>query len=87
VRIKQRQTNALITFVYLGALGIWLLKAPQLKKIGMLMLILLVVQIILGVANLLLHLPLVLAVGHNMVAALLLITVVVLNSKITPKYY
>ena len=75
--------GALITFVYLGALGIWLLKAPQLKKIGMLMLILLVVQIILGVANLLLHLPLVLAVGHNMVAALLLITVVVLNSKIS----
>ena len=36
-----------------------------------------------GVANLLLHLPLVLAVGHNMGAALLLTTVVVLNSKIT----
>ena len=44
---------------------------------------LLVVQIALGVATLLLHLPLVLAVGHNMVAALLLITIVVINSKIT----
>jgi cytochrome c oxidase assembly protein subunit 15 len=79
--------GALITFIYLGLLGLWLLKAPQLKKLGLIMLGLLVLQIVLGVANLLLHLPLVLAVGHNMVAALLLITVVVLNSKITPKYY
>ena len=79
--------GALITFIYLGLLGLWLLKAPQIKKLGLIMLGLLVLQIVLGVANLLLHLPLVLAVGHNMVAALLLITVVVLNSKITPKYY
>lgn len=75
--------GALFTFVYLGLLGLWVLKAPQLKKLGFLMLGLLVVQIALGIANLLLHLPLVLAVGHNMVAALLLITLVVLNSKIT----
>ena len=79
--------GALITFIYLGLLGLWLLKAPQIKKLGLIMLGLLVLQIVLGVANLLLHLPLVLAVGHNMVAALLLITVVVLNSKITPKNY
>ncbi len=79
------RVGALITFVYLAALGIWLLKAPQLKKLGIIMLILLVIQIILGIANLLLHLPLVLAVGHNMVAALLLISVVILNSKITKK--
>lgn len=77
------RVGALVTFIYLSMLGIWLLKAPQLKKLGLIMLILLVIQIILGVANLLLHLPLVLAVGHNMVAALLLISVVVLNSKIT----
>jgi heme a synthase len=77
------RVGALVTFVYLGLLGLSLLKVPQLKKFGSLMLVLLVLQIILGIANLLLHLPLVLAVGHNMVAALLLITVVVLNSKIT----
>ena len=75
--------GALVTFVYLGLLGLRLLKQPQLKKIGLIMLGLLVIQIALGIANLLLHLPLVLAVGHNMGAALLLITVVVLNSKIT----
>lgn len=75
--------GALVTFIYLGLLGLRLLKEPQLKKSAHIMLGLLVVQIILGVANLVLHLPLVLAVGHNMGAALLLTTVVVLNSKIT----
>jgi cytochrome c oxidase assembly protein subunit 15 len=77
------RVGALITFIYLVWLGVYLLKQPQLKKTTLIMLGLLVVQIALGVANLLLHLPLVLAVGHNMGAALLLITVVVLNSKIT----
>ena len=47
------------------------------------MLVLLVVQIGLGIANLLLYLPIVLAVAHNLVAALLLMTVVMINSKIT----
>ncbi len=77
------RVGALVTFVYLGLLGLRLLKQPQLKKIAHIMLGLLVLQIALGVANLLLHLPLVLAVGHNMGAALLLTAVVVLNSKIT----
>ena len=77
------RVGAFVTFVYLGLLGLRLLKQPQLKKLGLIMLGLLIVQIALGIANLLLHLPLVLAVGHNMGAALLLITVVVLNSKIT----
>ncbi len=75
--------GALITFIYLGWLGVSLLKQPQLKKIALIMLGLLLLQIILGIANLVLHLPLALAVGHNMGAALLLISVVVLNSKIT----
>jgi cytochrome c oxidase assembly protein subunit 15 len=77
------RVGALVTFIYLGLLGLRLLKEPQLKQLAHIMLGLLVVQIGLGVANLLLHLPLVLAVGHNMGAALLLIIVVVLNSKIT----
>jgi heme a synthase len=77
------RVGALVTFIYLAWLGLRLLKEPQLKKTTYIMLGLLLLQIALGVANLLLHLPLVLAVGHNMGAALLLITVVVLNSKIT----
>jgi cytochrome c oxidase assembly protein subunit 15 len=44
---------------------------------------LLVLQIGIGIGNLVLHLPLVLAVAHNLGAALLLITIVILNSKIT----
>lgn len=75
--------GALVTFVYIGWLGLSLLKQPQLKKTAHIMLGLLVIQIILGIANLVLHLPLALAVGHNMGAALLLMSVVVLNSKIT----
>ncbi len=76
--------GALITFVYIGGLGLSLLKHAQLKKVALIMLGLLIVQIALGAANLVLHLPLALAVGHNMGAALLLVTAVVLNSKISP---
>ena len=77
------RVGALLTFLYLSWLGLQLLKQPHLKKLAHIMMGLLVVQVALGVATLLLHLPLVLAVGHNMVAALLLITIVVINSKIT----
>ncbi len=75
--------GALVTFTFLGTLGLRLLRQPQLSRLASIMLLLLLVQVSLGIANLVLHLPLVLAVAHNMVAALLLITVVVLNSKIT----
>ena len=75
--------GALITFAYLSVLGLYLLRRPQLKSIAGIMLLLLIVQIGLGIANLVLHLPLVLAVAHNMVAAMLLVSVVTLNSKIT----
>jgi cytochrome c oxidase assembly protein subunit 15 len=77
------RVGALVTFIYLGLLGWRLLSQPQLKGLAYIMLMLLIVQIGLGVANLILHLPLVLAVAHNMGAALLLMTIVVLNSKIT----
>ena len=77
------RVGALVTFIYLAWLGLRLINQPQLKKLTFIMLALLIAQIALGIANLLLHLPLVLAVGHNMGAALLLITVVVINSKIT----
>lgn len=77
------RVGALVTFIYLGLLGWRLMKQPQLKGLAHIMLMLLIVQIGLGIANLVLHLPLALAVGHNMGAALLLMTIVVLNSKIT----
>jgi heme a synthase len=77
------RVGALVTFTFLGVLGLRLLRQPQLSRLASIMLLLLLVQVSLGIANLVLHLPLVLAVAHNMVAALLLIAVVVLNSKIT----
>jgi heme a synthase len=75
--------GALITFVYLGILGISLAKYAQMSKLAIVLMVLLVIQVTLGVANLLLHLPLVLAVGHNFVAALLVMVIVAINSKVT----
>lgn len=75
--------GALVTFIYLGILSIQLIKQPLLNKIGLILLVALLIQVSLGIANLILHLPLVLAVGHNFVAALLVIILVTLNAKIT----
>ena len=75
--------GALITFIYLSTLGVMLIKNSRLKAFGVLLFALLLMQISLGIANLVLHLPLALAVGHNMGAALLLMTIVIINSKIT----
>lgn len=75
--------GALIVLIYLGCLAWRVMKHAQLRAIGILLLLLLVAQLSLGIANLLLQLPLVLAVAHNLGAALLLITIVILNSKIT----
>ena len=43
-------------------------------------------QFVIGVLNLILHLPLALATMHNLGAALLVIITVIINSRITPKY-
>ncbi len=75
--------GAVITLIYLGILALNVLKYRALKWLGMLLLFILTAQISLGIANLILHLPLVLAVGHNLGAALLVVTLVTLNSKIT----
>ena len=75
--------GALITFIYLGLLALNILKYWQLKRLAVILLIVLCAQISLGIANLLLHLPLVLAVAHNFTAGLLVIILVTINSKIT----
>ncbi len=75
--------GALITFIYLGALALSILKYWQLKRLAIVLLIVLLAQISLGIANLILHLPLLLAVAHNFTAGLLVIILVTLNSKIT----
>lgn len=76
------RTGALVTFLYLGALGLMLLlgKAGSgMRNMGIVLLAVLVLQVSLGIANVLLSLPLGVAVAHNGVGALLLLTVVTLN--------
>lgn len=75
--------GALVTFIYLGSLTIMLIRIPAFNKTAWLLLAVLIAQVCIGIANLILHLPLVLAVAHNLGAALLVIITVVINSKIT----
>jgi len=74
--------GALIVFCYLALLAIAVVRTQGLQKYGVLLLIVLCVQVVLGIGNVLLSLPLALAVAHNAAAALLLIAMVVLNFKI-----
>jgi cytochrome c oxidase assembly protein subunit 15 len=74
--------GALIVFCYLALLAIAVVRTQGLQKYGALLLIVLCVQVVLGIGNVLLNLPLALAVAHNAAAALLLIAMVVLNFKI-----
>ena len=73
---------ALVTFIYLGALALYLLFNPRyqpLRKFGAVLLAVLIAQVALGISNVLFSLPLLIAVGHNAGAALLLLTMVTLN--------
>ncbi len=77
------RVGAIITLIYLGFLALNSLKYAQLKNLSLALITVLFAQISLGIANLVLHLPLVLAVGHNLGAALLVVILVIFNSKIT----
>lgn len=77
------RVGAIITLIYLGFLALNSLKYAQLKNLSLVLVAVLFAQISLGIANLVLHLPLILAVGHNLGAALLVVILVIFNSKIT----
>lgn len=80
--------GALVTFVYLGWLVISLLRSGQgMAGAALLVGSLLLVQVALGVGNVLLHLPLGVATAHNGVAALLLISLVYLNYRLWRQPY
>jgi len=74
--------GALVTFVYLLALGVSVLRAKTVtneqKRIGWFMLVTLCVQVSLGVSNIVFMLPLAVAVMHNAVAAVLLLSLLFL---------
>lgn len=75
--------GALLCFVYLGLLGLFLSLRAASRRFGGLLLSLLCLQIILGIANILWLRPLPIALPHHAVAALLLLTLlsILLNTR------
>lgn len=73
------RVGALVTLLYVGAFGLWLARSPGLFRYGVLLLCVLLAQVALGIANVLGGLPLLVAAGHNAGAAILLLTMVVIN--------
>ena len=69
--------GALITFLYLGGLVLAMFRqGGRVAGAGLMVGLLLLLQIGLGISNILFHLPLPVAVAHNAVAALLLLSLV-----------
>lgn len=80
------RVGALVTFLYLGWLTISLLRKERaLAGAALLVGFLLIVQVSLGIANILLLLPLGVATAHNGVAALLLLSLIYLNFRLWPQ--
>lgn len=80
--------GALITFLVVGWLALKLLAcktSEALRTAGITLLIVLLLQITLGILNVVLSLPLANAVAHNGGGALLLLTVVTINHIIRPR--
>lgn len=75
--------GALLTCIYFSTVAILLLRLPAFRKTAWLLLAILAAQVCIGIGNLIMHLPLVLAVAHNLGAALLVCITVVINSRIT----
>lgn len=73
---------ALVVTLYLGWLAVRLLRAPGYAGTGLMIGALLVIQVALGISNVLLSLPIALAVAHNAGAALLLASLVLLNFRV-----
>ena len=73
------RVGALVTVLYIGALAVALVKLPGMTRYGAAIATALTVQVALGIANVLAGLPLVVAVAHNAVAAVLLPILVVIN--------
>lgn len=77
--------GGLLVFLYVGGLSLYLISATvvrELRPVGIAMLIVLLLQVFLGILNVVLMLPLHIAVAHNGMAALLLLTMVTLLYKL-----
>ena len=81
------RVGALITFLFIGWLSLKLIfgtEVSKLQSIGRLLLFVLLAQVSLGIINVVYSLPLLIAVAHNGVGALLLLTMVTLNHTVRP---
>lgn len=78
------RVGALLTFLYVGAFALVLLRAYGLLRYGAVLLAALCAQVALGIANILAGLPLLVAAAHNAGAAILLLTMVVINFVLLP---
>lgn len=76
------RVGALVVLIFAGAAAIRLGRQRGLCVLGMLLGVLLLVQLGLGMANVWFGLPLAVAVAHNAGAALLLVTLVVINFRL-----
>jgi len=73
------RVGALVTLLVVGGFALVLARSPGLASYGIALLCVLLVQVMLGIANILGGLPLLVAAGHNAGAAILLATMVVIN--------
>lgn len=74
--------GALVVLLVVGALGLRLALDSHFRGLGATLLLLLLLQVVLGIANVLLVLPLPVAVAHNGGAALLVVTLVTVNQRL-----
>jgi cytochrome c oxidase assembly protein subunit 15 len=73
------RVGALVTFLYIGAFAAALIRAPGYLRHGAMLVLLLLIQVCLGIANVLLSLPLSIAVAHNGAAAAMLVMLTVID--------
>ena len=80
------RVGAIVLTAYFIYVAYLLRSYPSTRFYRNLLLLVLFFQVIIGIATLVLHLPLFLATLHNLGAALLVIIVTIINSRITPQY-
>ena len=79
--------GAVLSLLVIGSLAVFMMikeRSRLLIRIATVILIMLTAQIVLGISNVLLYLPIPIAVAHNAGAALLLLSLVFLNYFVTP---
>jgi len=79
------RVGALVTLLYVGGFALILMRSTGLARYGAALLAVLLLQIALGIANVLAGLPLAVAAAHNAGAAILLMTMVVINFALRQK--